>query len=558
METRPYLSIIAWVCLGGIQAARADGQFELRQDMMPITISEPGVYQAVEDLSLGTVFIPTGATWRYLDDGSDQGTAWREPGFDDSNWSAGPARLGFGDRGLATELDDNNQITSYFRNTFVVEDPLAWGDLELLISSDDGFAAYLNGTEVARHNLPGGTLSYDTEANVQVSGLLDEIRYLNFDVEHTLLAPGTNTFAIEVHNWSASNSDLTLGATLTASSGSANGNGITITADGVLLDLNGFCLRGAVGETEDGVRIDTHARNVEVRNGTICQWGDNGIDAGVVFPTQAATGSVFRELRVCDNFRDGIKAGPNTFVDRVHASSNGRLNADSGHEVGVGIKVYQGSLVSECIVMDNHSHGILPRSRSEVHNCIIFRNSHDGIHAGSHSLITGCVIAQGLAGSEGVEVYEASAVMRTVTVDNAEHGMRSKGPNVMCHRNTAVGNAADGIKVAGSGNLVIENSTVANGDDGVSDLGGSLVFRNNSHDNAGGTGLKAIDDGNWIHNNHVIHNGNGIELESGGSLVTENSASGNTSADYAIGTGNQTGPFVSSPSNAAPWVNFEY
>ena len=28
--------------------------------------------------------IPTGSTWKYLDDGSDQGTAWRANGFIDT------------------------------------------------------------------------------------------------------------------------------------------------------------------------------------------------------------------------------------------------------------------------------------------------------------------------------------------------------------------------------------------------------------------------------------------------------------------------------------------
>ena len=33
--------------------------------------------------------VAPGATWRYLDDGSDQGTAWRAPGFADAGWARG-------------------------------------------------------------------------------------------------------------------------------------------------------------------------------------------------------------------------------------------------------------------------------------------------------------------------------------------------------------------------------------------------------------------------------------------------------------------------------------
>ena len=34
-------------------------------------------------------FIAQGALWKYLDDGSDQGSAWNEKGFDDSGWNSG-------------------------------------------------------------------------------------------------------------------------------------------------------------------------------------------------------------------------------------------------------------------------------------------------------------------------------------------------------------------------------------------------------------------------------------------------------------------------------------
>ena len=44
-----------------------------------------------------TILVPTAATWKYLDNGSDQGNAWRAASFNDSTWSSGPAQLGYGD-----------------------------------------------------------------------------------------------------------------------------------------------------------------------------------------------------------------------------------------------------------------------------------------------------------------------------------------------------------------------------------------------------------------------------------------------------------------------------
>ncbi len=64
----------------------------------------PGTFAAMEwriaeitPLGGGTVnFFDAGQDWKYLDDGSDQGSAWQAIGFDDSAWPVGPAPLGYG------------------------------------------------------------------------------------------------------------------------------------------------------------------------------------------------------------------------------------------------------------------------------------------------------------------------------------------------------------------------------------------------------------------------------------------------------------------------------
>ena len=47
------------------------------------------------------VFIALGSSWKYLDDGSNQGTNWIGRAFDDSSWSNGLAQLGFGAEDIA-------------------------------------------------------------------------------------------------------------------------------------------------------------------------------------------------------------------------------------------------------------------------------------------------------------------------------------------------------------------------------------------------------------------------------------------------------------------------
>ena len=49
-----------------------------------------------------TTFVPLLSAWKYLDNGSNQGSAWLGAGFNDSNWAQGPGELGYGDGGEAT------------------------------------------------------------------------------------------------------------------------------------------------------------------------------------------------------------------------------------------------------------------------------------------------------------------------------------------------------------------------------------------------------------------------------------------------------------------------
>ena len=72
--------------------------------------------------------VAAGAVWRYLDNGSNQGAAWREANFNDSLWAQGPAQLGYGEGDEETVVSfgssgaSNKLATTYFRHTFAVED----------------------------------------------------------------------------------------------------------------------------------------------------------------------------------------------------------------------------------------------------------------------------------------------------------------------------------------------------------------------------------------------------------------------------------------------------
>ncbi|MDP0499753.1 MAG: GH92 family glycosyl hydrolase [Verrucomicrobiota bacterium JB022] len=156
--------------------------------------------------------IESGDIWKFLDNGSDQGTAWRAPSFDDSSWSEGPSKLGYGDSHNTTTIgygpDSNNKYpTTYFRHHFTVDSVQNVVGLNVDVVRDDGVILYLNGHEIVRDNMPAGEVDYlDWSANT-VDGSA-ETTFYNFVVSSRYLVEGANVLAAEVHNRSGNSSDL--------------------------------------------------------------------------------------------------------------------------------------------------------------------------------------------------------------------------------------------------------------------------------------------------------------------------------------------------------------
>ncbi len=167
-----------------------------------------------------TVLVPQGATWKYLDNGTDQGTAWRGTGFNDGGWASGAAELGYGDGDEVTVVGYGpnagaKYITTYFRHAFNVVNASSYLSSNLRIKRDDGAVVYLNGAEIFRTNMPGGTITYTTTASAGASG--DGLPLLQNSVDPTLFVEGANVLAVEVHQSGGSSSDLSFDFELTAS-----------------------------------------------------------------------------------------------------------------------------------------------------------------------------------------------------------------------------------------------------------------------------------------------------------------------------------------------------
>ena len=163
--------------------------------------------------------LPAGSVWKYLDDGSNQGTGWRSPDFDDSAWSEGPAPLGYDDGSKPAEVspiktkvsfgaDENNKhLTTYFRTSFDLAEAEIPEGLLLRLRRDDGAVVYLNGRELARSNMPTGPVNAGARASGAVSRD-NESRFFEFRVSNASLRPGRNVLAVEVHQANSSSSDI--------------------------------------------------------------------------------------------------------------------------------------------------------------------------------------------------------------------------------------------------------------------------------------------------------------------------------------------------------------
>jgi hypothetical protein len=158
-----------------------------------------------------STLLARGANWKYLDTGVNAGTAWREPGFDDTTWASGLAELGYGDGDEATTVSfgpnsSTKYITTYFRRAFNVTDPSVFSSVSMWLLRDDAGVVYLNGSEVFRSpNLPTGTISYNTLApgSAPPDDTVD-IASLNTSVLQT----GNNVAAVEIHQQALNSSDL--------------------------------------------------------------------------------------------------------------------------------------------------------------------------------------------------------------------------------------------------------------------------------------------------------------------------------------------------------------
>ncbi len=161
--------------------------------------------------------LPLTNSWRYLQSNNLDGINWQAPAYNDSAWPSGQALLGVIASGSVPETIRTpltvgaGRITYYFRSTFTVPPNFNPTSLQFSNVIDDGAVFYLNGREVARYNMPSGTVTNQTVPLQSLSGPPPWTGPIQVPV--TNVTAGVNSIAVEVHN-AAGSADVVMGTRL--------------------------------------------------------------------------------------------------------------------------------------------------------------------------------------------------------------------------------------------------------------------------------------------------------------------------------------------------------
>jgi len=246
--------------------------------------------QVVSAQTTNVTILGQGTLWKYLDNGTNQGTTWRATSFADAAWKSGNSQLGYGDGDESTIVSfgsssTNKFITTYFRKAITVSNLAELSAISMRVKRDDGIVVYVNGTERYRNNMPTGTISSTTVASADASD--DGNTWFTATLAASNFVEGNNVVAVEIHQRSASSSDISFDMEITATrntpdtappvlssvSPADNGTNVSI-ANNLILTFNENVAKGTGAFTikENGVAtqtIDVTSANVTVSGNVV-------------------------------------------------------------------------------------------------------------------------------------------------------------------------------------------------------------------------------------------------------------------------------------------------
>jgi parallel beta-helix repeat protein len=382
----------------------------------------------------------------------------------------------------------------------------------------------------------------------------------------------------------------------------AGKHGIEITSGGVTLDLNGFDLAGIPGMGAfDGVNVSVDSlRDIAVINGSVRNWGDEGVDLGFL-----SFGCRVEGVRASGNAGIGINGGVACTITNCTADFNAQtgLRTNNGATISncsvysntiAGMQVNQGCTISACSAYFNTGPGILAGGGCTVVDCSTYQNTGSGIQLGEAGSATrctsygndvagirignGCTVADctasfndsdGIAGTDditisgcttrsnggyGIYCVVGAMVTTSMSTSNGESGILvSRGAVTGCN---ASSNARDGI-FAFYASVVTDCTASDNTNNGIACNSDSAIRGNTCRSNgtgADGAGIVVFGEDCRIEGNTSTDADRGIDVRAAGNIIIRNTCSGNTT-DWVLVGGNSLGPILDRRFPGLPGVN---
>jgi len=170
-------------------------------------------YGFAQPADFATLIVEEQDAKAYFSKTQEPPTTWKTTGHDDSSWLSGHTGVGFEENGSVYTGLINLDVSGSFRETFSVyirvpfdvDNPATISLLALRVKYDDGFVAYVNGTEVASANVPPSPTHQS-----QASGTHNGTEYEDFELTNpsAYLLAGENVLAIHALDYPAGTPDL--------------------------------------------------------------------------------------------------------------------------------------------------------------------------------------------------------------------------------------------------------------------------------------------------------------------------------------------------------------
>jgi hypothetical protein len=363
-------------------------------------------------------------------------------------------------------------------------------------------------------------------------------------------------------------------------------DGITINANDVSIDLNGFRLNGG-NAGHHGIKTPGDISRTEIRNGTLINWAV----LGVYLP---GSSSRVEDLRI-DGTNSGILVGLQSIVRRC----NVRINA-GGLGDATGIGAFMQVVIADCAVVAERAGcgGISVNGGATIRNCTVSGIDRTGIGI---ALYSGCVesvavtgfefgirqwIANGAATIDRATVQDCStgiflyndAVIANCVINAPDLSASGTGPGIegsdrVTVVNTVINRHKKGMKMGTSASISrctagsntqmgfdlgdganVNGCTVRqNSGDGIRVAGGGLIAGNLCDANTG-VSINATGFTNRIEGNTVLSSGSGIRLEAKFNIVIKNTL-GTANPIVDVGGANQIAPTQNAATATNPFAN---